>query len=258
MSIALNRRQIGILNRIRREGRVHVDDLAGAFGATPQTIRRDLQILADTGEVMRFHGGASLPAGLEYTGFDVRQGIAAAQKEEIGRAVAARVPNNALVMINAGTTTAAVARALKNHAGLKIIADNVAIADDLRVSPGVEVFVPGGAVRRSDGAIIGEPAVAFIRQFRADIAIIGAAAIDAQGALLDFDIGEVHVAKAIIEHSKHVILAADSSKFMRSAPMCIGDLSQVHVLVTDRCVHPEIRQLCARHAIDLVEATPAG
>ena len=156
-----------------------------------------------------------------------------------------------------GTTTAAVGRALRNHAGLKVLVDNVNIANDLRDNPGLEVMVPGGILRRSDGAILGESSVDFIRQFRADIAVVGAAAIDDTGALLDFDLGEVHVTRAMIESAKHVILAADSSKFERSGPVCIGHLGQVHTLVTDRCTNMALAVLCQQHEVELVEALPA-
>ena len=253
-----NTRQMAILGQVRQRGRVLVDELAELYTTTPQTIRKDLQILADAHEVMRFHGGASLLAGIEYTGFETRRNIATAEKDIIGQAVARRIPNNVALMINIGTTTAAVARNLKSHAGLKVVTDNVNIANELRAFPGVEVMVPGGVVRRSDGAILGEAAVDFIRQFRVDIAVIGASAIAADGALLDYDLREAHVARAIIENAHHVILAADSSKFERSAPVCIGNLSQVHALVTDRCSNETIRSTCKEHRIDLVEARPSA
>ncbi len=190
-----NNRQLAILGQVRQRGRVFVDELAELYTTTPQTIRKDLQVLADAHEVMRFHGGASLLAGIEYTGFEARRNIAAVEKDLIGRAVAERIPNNVALMINIGTTTAAVARHLNLHAGIKAVTDNVNIANELRTYPGIEVMVPGGIVRHSDGAILGEAAVDFIRQFRADIAVIGAAAIATDGALLDYDLREAHVGK---------------------------------------------------------------
>lgn len=249
-----NSRQVAILNEIRQRGRAFVDELAELFSTTPQTIRKDLQVLEDGHEVMRFHGGASLLAGIEYTRFEARKNIAAAEKDLIGRAVARRIPNSVALMINIGTTTAAVAKHLSMHAGMKVVTDNVNIANDLRTFSGMEVMVPGGVVRHSDGAILGEAAVDFIRQFRADIAIIGAAAIATDGALLDYDLREAHVARAIIENAHHVILAADSSKFERSAPICIGNLSQVQTFVTDQCDNPALLALCKRHQIELVQA----
>ena len=231
-----------------------VEDLAETFATTPQTIRKDLQILADAHEVVRFHGGAYPLAGVEYTTFEVRKTIAKAEKRLIGATIAERIPNNSTLMINAGTTTAAAAEALKHHIGLKIITDNVSLANMLREFTGVETIVPGGAVRRSDGAILGSAAVDFIRQFRADLAIIGTSAIAGDGTLLDYDLREAHVARAIVENSRHVILAADSSKFERSAPVQIGHLAQIHTFVTDNCDWPELRSLCDVHDIELVVA----
>lgn len=251
-----SQRQSAILTLLRQQGRVQVEDLVAAFGTTPQTIRKDLQALADAHEVTRFHGGASLLAGVEYTGFEARRKIASEEKKAIAEAVAARIPNSITMMINVGTTTAAVAAELRHHAQLKVVTDNVNIANDLRTMSGVEVIVPGGTVRRSDGAILGDSAVSFISQFRADFAVIGISAIASDGALLDFDLREAYVARAIIDNARHVILAADSTKFSRSGPVKIGDLLQVHTFVTDRCTSPAIRDYCEAHDIELVEALP--
>nr|WHW29425.1 putative DeoR/GlpR transcriptional regulator [uncultured bacterium] len=250
----LNSRQAAILNQLRTQGRVLVDDLSEVFVSTPQTIRRDLKVLAGTGEVIRFHGGATLRTGVEYTGFEARRNIAVEQKEAIGRATAGYIPNNSVIMVNAGTTTAAVARALSRHAGLRIITDNVSVANELRVFAGSEVIVPGGTVRRSDGAILGEGAVEFIRQFRADIAVIGTAALDQEGALLDFDLREAHVARAMIACSRTVIVATDSSKFSNTAPVQIGHLEQVDVLVTDKGENGKAERLCEKFGVTMIVA----
>ena len=247
-------RQIAILSQIKLEGSMQVEGLVDILGTTPQTIRKDLQVLADANKIMRFHGGASLLTGLEYTEFELRRKISPRQKEAIGNTAAALIPNSIALMINAGTTTAAVARALKHHAGLKIVTDNVSVANDLRLFEGVEVMVPAGVVRRSDGAILGETAVDFIRMFRADIGVIGAAAISHDGALLDYDLREANVARAIIENSHQVILVADSSKFETSGPVQIGDLSQVDKLITDQCNRASVIELCRKFQVELIEA----
>ena len=89
-------------------------------------------------------------------------------------------------------------------------------------------------MRRADGGITGAAAVELVRQFRADTAVIGTSAIDGDGTLLDFDLREVRVSRAIIEHARRVLLVTDSSKFARKAPVRVGHLSEVDVLVTDR------------------------
>jgi len=130
----------------------------------------------------------------------------------------------------------------------------VDLAAEIRVFPGLEVIVPGGAVRRSDGAILGAEAVDYIRQFRVDFAVIGAAALSEDGSLLDYDLAEVQVCRAMMAHARHVILAIDSGKFGRTAPVKLGHLSDVHSLVTDHVPDPWIRPLCVTHEIELILA----
>lgn len=248
-------RQTAILALIKQQGRVQVEYLADTFSTTPQTIRKDLQVLADANKVMRFHGGASLLTSLEYTEFEIRRKIGVKEKQAIGKAVANIIPNNIALMINTGTTTEAFAIHLKHHTGLKIVPDNVNLANDLRLFEGLEIMVPAGVVRRSDGAILGETAVDFIRMFRADIGVIGAAAVSSDGSLLDYDLREANVARAIIENSQHVILAADSSKFISRGPVQIGHLSQIDTLVTNQCDNLAIVDLCQEHQVNLIQAS---
>ena len=247
-------RQTAILKHLKQHGRALVDELAEMFATTPQTIRKDLNALAGVNQIARFHGGAALVGGTEYMGFAVREEIARDEKDAIGRIAAGLVPNNSSLMINAGTTTAAMARQLVNHVGLRIVTDSVALANDIRGFVGSEVMVPAGTVRKSDGAILGEAAVDFIRQFRVDTAVIGAAAIAADGALLDFDLHEASIVRAMISNARNVILAADSTKFGRAAPVCTGQLSQIDTLVTDAGCPESLQNVCADNGTHLVLA----
>ncbi len=245
-------RQAEILRLLKMNGRALVDNLAERLETTPQTIRKDLNALAENNQIIRFHGGATLAAGTEYASFEVRQEILRDEKDAIGRAVAAEIPNNCSVILNGGTTISAVARHLVHHIGLKVVVDSVYLANILRDFVGIEVMVPAGVVRPSDGAIFGEPAVEFIRQFRADICVVGAAAVELEGALLDYDLHESAVSQAIISSSRNVILAVDNSKFARLAPVCFANLSQVSTLVTDQACPPEVRTLCSAHDVRLL------
>jgi DeoR family transcriptional regulator, glycerol-3-phosphate regulon repressor len=249
----LGSRQAEIVELAKLEGRVLVDELAARFAVTPQTIRKDLNDLCDTRMLVRIHGGALFARGNENMEYEARRSIAAADKKAIGLAAAAIIPDNASLFINIGTTTEAVAEALMNHKGLMIISNNINVANRLRHVPDIEVVIAGGVVRHSDGGIVGEAAVDFIRQFKVDYAVIGTSAIDADGALLDYDYREVKVAQAIIANARHVILVSDSTKFERTAPVRIGHLSQVHTFITDACNQPEIRRICAENNVRLIE-----
>jgi DeoR family glycerol-3-phosphate regulon repressor len=249
-------RQSAILDIARQAGRVGVDELAARFDVTPQTIRKDLNDLCDKRMLTRIHGGAILSSGVENVGYDARRMIASEEKEAIGRLAAERIPDSASLFINIGTTTEAVARALLQHNGLMVITNNLNVASLMRSQPQIEVVIAGGMVRHTDGGSIGEAAVDFIRQFKVDYAIIGASAIDEDGALLDYDYREVRVAQAIIANARHVMLVCDATKFERSAPVRLGHLSQVNTFVTDRCSSDAIRRVCVDQAVELVEVDP--
>ncbi|MBB4065177.1 DeoR/GlpR family DNA-binding transcription regulator [Gellertiella hungarica] len=250
-------RQAEILEIAKVEGRVLVEDLAQRFSVTPQTIRKDLNDLCDGRALTRIHGGALFPSGTENVKYEARRSIAAAEKQAIGRAAAALIPSNSSLFINIGTTTEAVGEALRNHHELMVITNNINVANRLRVYPSIEVVIAGGVVRGSDGGIVGEAAVDFIKQFKVDFAVIGASAIDEDGALLDYDFREVKVAQAIIANARHVILVADSTKFERTAPVRIGHLSQVHSFITDVCSLEGLREIASANSVDLIE-TGAG
>ncbi|MFI0843274.1 DeoR/GlpR family DNA-binding transcription regulator [Mesorhizobium sp. IMUNJ 23232] len=249
----LSPRHSEIMQMAKDHGRVLVDDLAAHFSVTPQTIRKDLNDLCDQRLLSRIHGGALFPSGIANVEYEARRKIAASEKEAIGRAAARIIPDNASLFINIGTTTEEVSKALLDHAGLMVITNNINVANRMRVYPGIEVVIAGGVVRGSDGGVVGEAAVDFIKQFKVDYAVIGASAIDHDGALLDYDFREVKVAQAIIANARHVILVSDATKFERTAPVRIGHLSQVNTFITDTCDLPAIRRICEENEVELVE-----
>ncbi len=191
----LTDRQTEIVAIAKSSGRVLVEELASRFSVTPQTIRKDLNDLCDAQVLTRIHGGATFPSGTENVKYEARRQIAASEKQAIGMAAVELIPSGASLFINIGTTTEAVGEALANHHELMVITNNINVANRLRLFPAIEVVIAGGVVRGSDGGIVGEAAVDFIRQFKVDYAVIGASAIDIDGALLDYDFREVKVAQ---------------------------------------------------------------
>ena len=248
-----SKRQSEIIALLRQSGRVAVEDLAAHFSVALQTIRRDLNELSEEGRVVRVHGGAIVASGVENLAYDARQLVAHDQKRLIGEAAARLIPDNSSLFINIGTTTEEVAKALSRHSGLLVITNNLHVASELHRSSAVEIFLTGGTVRQSDGGIVGAVTVEQIEQFRVDFAVIGTSAIDQTGTLLDFDIREVEISRAIVEHARKIILVSDSSKFSRSAPVRIAHLSEIDIFVTDRLPSPAIVELCQRCEVKVIE-----
>lgn len=245
-----------IIEIARTTGRVAVDELSGRFDVTPQTIRRDLSELCDSGVLARVHGGAVLASGVANVGYEARRTIAREEKDAIGALCAQHIPNDCSLFINIGTTTEAVARALGEHRDLMVITNNMNVANTLAKNTNCEIIVAGGVLRRSDGGLIGEATVDFIRQFKVDYAIIGASAIDEDGALLDFDYREVRVAQAIIANARKVFLVADASKFTRSAPVRIAELGAIDGFFTDQTPPEPFRLRCEAKGVHLHITAP--
>ena len=230
-----NPRQLALQDAVRQRGSVSVEALAEQFGVTLQTVRRDVRLLAEAGLLTRFHGGVRLPGSTtENIAYSARRQLNSDAKGRIAQAVALAVPHNCSLIINIGTTTEAIARALLQHKGLRVITNNLNVAAILSDNPDCEVIVAGGIVRGRDRGIVGEVTVDFIQQFKVDIGLIGISAIEADGTLRDFDYREVKVARAIIGHSRQIWLAADHSKFNRPAMVELGRLDQVDTLFTDQ------------------------
>ncbi len=250
---AFSRRQTEIIALLRETGRVAVEELATLFEVSPQTIRRDLNDMSEARVITRVHGGAIVASSVQNLAYDARKLVAQSHKRLIGEAAARLVADHSSLFINLGTTTEEVAHALVGRAGLLVITNNLNVATELHRNRGIDVIVTGGSVRPSDGGIVGATAVEQIREFRVDTAVIGISAIDADGTLLDFDIREVQVSRAIIDIARRVILVTDSSKFSRSAPVRIGTLADIDILVTDR-LEPAAARLCLDHEVTVVEA----
>jgi DeoR family glycerol-3-phosphate regulon repressor len=227
-------RLLQLLALVQTHGTVTVDQLASTLGVTLQTVRRDVQRLADEGLLARFHGGVRVPSStIENIAHQQRESLNADGKSRIARAVAAAVPHDCSLILNIGTTTEAIARALLGHSGLRVITNNLNVATILSANATSEVIVVGGVVRGRDQGIVGEAAVDFIRQFKVDIALIGISGIEADGTLRDFDYREVKVSQTIIAHAREVWVGADSSKFNRPAMVEVAHLTQIDRLFTD-------------------------
>lgn len=242
--MALSIRQNRILDLARAEGRVMVEDLAQRFEVTLQTIRRDLGDMAAAGLLDRVHGGAVPRMGVVNLGYEARRRMNAEAKAAIGAACAAAIPDNSSLILNLGTTTEAVAQALLHHSNITVVTNNMNVANILLANPGCEIMVAGGALRRSDGGLVGELTTQFFEQFKVDVAIIGTSALDEDGDLLDFDLAEVRVSRAILRRSRQAFLVTDHSKFGRSAPARIASLSEIDRMFIDRPPPDPLMQRC--------------
>lgn len=240
-----------IARLVRQEGFASIEELAGNFRVTPQTIRRDINSLCEDGVLRRYHGGAGLATSNSNVDYKDRQTLYSDEKLIIAQLVAEFIPNNASLFINIGTTTEEVARHLLKHENLRIVTNNLNVANLLSGNESFEVIIAGGLVRPRDKGITGEATIDLIKQFRVDYGIIGISAIDNDGTLLDFDYHEVRVAQAIIENSRNTLLVADHSKVGRKAMVRLGHLSQMEMWFTDQRPSEELMAIAEQDNVEV-------
>lgn len=189
-------RHNGIIELVKQQGYVSTEELVEHFSVSPQTIRRDLNELAEQNLILRHHGGAALPSSSVNTPWHDRKATQTEEKERIARKVAEQIPNGSTLFIDIGTTPEAVAHALLNHSNLRIVTNNLNVANTLMVKEDFRIILAGGELRSRDGGIIGEATLDFISQFRLDFGILGISGIDSDGSLLEFDYHEVRTKRA--------------------------------------------------------------
>lgn len=224
-------------------GTLSSSELTDRFDVSVQTIRKDLNDLSDLGLVRRVHGGITLPTQNRNLSFTNRQVINLEEKKYIARLCAALIPNNSSLFLGIGTTPSQIAEHLSYHTGLKVITNNLNAALALCHNSNIETYMVGGRVRPTDEDVVGEEATSQLRNFQVNFGICGVAGISESGSLLNFTSEESFLFKAILENSEKKVLVADHHKFMRSAPVKSGQLSEFNLFLTDS-ISPELRTLC--------------
>ncbi|AHY52671.1 MULTISPECIES: DeoR/GlpR family DNA-binding transcription regulator [Bradyrhizobium] len=249
-------RQAHILEIVRGEGFASIEHLATRFDVTQQTIRRVVNALCDQGLLRRIHGGVSLPVQNQNLAYGSRQGLNADAKQRIAHATARFIPDGASLMIGLGTTPEYVAQALSHRQDLRVITNNLNVAAAFARNPDVEISIAGGTLRPLDRDIVGEAAARFFAGFRADYGIFGVGGIDQDGALLDFQAGEVQARQSIVANSRTAVLVADATKFGRNATVRGGHLDDCHHFFTDGPLPPAFAPIAAKYGDRIHTAEP--
>lgn len=241
--VAGNHRQGEILAALRRAGgSARIQALAAALGVTDETVRRNIRRLEAEGVVEKLHGGARLTEPVAESDFQSRVLEQPEAKRRIAACVAALIPDGASLFLDVGSTTAYIAEALRDHRTLTVVTNSVTVAYRLATRNGNRVFFAGGELRSHDGGAFGADAMEFVGNFHTDFAVLSTTAINAEQGFMLFDLDEARFARAIMKQARTTIVAADSRKFGRSAPVTVGDPSQVSILVCDEPPPPALAE----------------
>jgi DeoR family glycerol-3-phosphate regulon repressor len=247
-------RQNAILSLLKQRGRLTVTELADHFSSSHETIRRDLTALADQNLIRKFHGGAALPQAETESPFSVRMGERALEKQMIARLAASLPQEGDSLFIDTGSTTLAFAEELVNRSRLTVITNAPAIAGRLSRASGFNnVFLLGGKFHPEVDETVGPLCIEQIKRFRTTHAYLTLGALRPEG-IMNFDVDETEVARAMLAQAEEVTLLADSSKFTRSALFEVAPLKAARRLVTDAAPPPHLMKALETAGVEVLIA----
>jgi len=250
-------RQQWILDRLRQSGRVVAVELATEFAVSEDSVRRDLRELAAQGLCKRVYGGA-LPLSAVVAPLKQRRQEHAGRKLALGRKAATLVRQGQVLLIDAGSTNAAIAAALPRDFGLTVVTNAPDIAQILLEREGFEILLIGGRIDVRIGAAVGAQAVQEMQRVRADICFPGACAVDAIGGLWGFDSEEVLLKRAMVEASGETVVVATSDKLGTVATHRVAGIDEVQHLVVEHDAGRALRAAFAARGVSVHRADTAA
>jgi DeoR/GlpR family transcriptional regulator of sugar metabolism len=224
---------------IMQRQRINVAQICDHFGVSEATARRDLNALAQSGAIRRFHGGGAdifrappEPPILERSSEQL--GI----KQRIGQLAASLVSNGETIFLGSGTTILEVARNLQEHT-LTVITNSILVVNVLNDAPGISLIGVGGIFRRTEQSFIGDIAIQGLAELRADKVFMGVRALDPDEGLTNDFVPETGTARAILNIGREVIIVADHTKCGRISTAYVAPSTAMNTLVTNREISPE-------------------
>lgn len=255
--LAADRLQV-IADLVRKRGSVRGRDLVQALGVTDETIRRDLARLAELGLVRRAHGGAVAlrPSDETDTAFRLREH--ADEKVAIGRRAAELVSDATSIILDSGTTTLCLARALHEKQDLVVVTTAVTNAIELVGNPRTTVIMTGGVIRPTTFGASGQLAAATLRGLHVDQTFLAIHSVSVEGGLTYPLFEEVDAKRAMIEAASEVILLADHSKFGRQALVRVAPITAVQRIITTPGIDPTEAAAIRDLGIELIVVDPGA
>jgi len=252
-------RKADLASYVSEVGQVTVAMLADRFNVSTDTIRRDLDQLHADGVLIRTHGGAVSTSTVPHrdAGLNVRLRLHTTEKEQIGELAAGLVVDGSVIIVNAGTTTLALARHLRNHRDLTIATNNLLLASEISPKVFRELYVFGGAVRTITQATTGPVSFQSAQRrreldIRCDLALIAVGAVSVDGGYSTSNLGEGEMMSEMIERAAQVAILADSSKFGRRLFARVAELGRADYIVCDTMPAPDLADAMRTRGVEIV------
>ncbi len=248
--------RVGVILDLVRDGQeCSVVELARQFGVSEMTVRRDLDALSAEGRVVRTHGGATAASGVVFEfRFLEKEREHKSAKHKIAAAAAKLVDDGMTVMLDSGTTTLALAHALREKRDLTVVTTSLPIASALQYSDVIDVVLLGGRLRRDAPDLSGALPLRALEGLHAHMAFIGADAVDLKGNTYNDSIEVAHLIQAITTVAEVVYCVADASKIGNTSLARSGSLDQWKGLITDSSLSTGASTKLRKRGVKIIRA----
>lgn len=244
-----------ILELIQSSGSMSTAELAKSVGASPITLRKDLAILESMGLVKRTHGGAiskGIANRMELS-FSEKTNFNLEEKARIAGRASEMIQVGDSIILDAGTTTLQIAKNIKDKIDIHVLTNSVYNLLELAESPGIEVSLTGGSLRKISRSLIGPLAISSLKNVHAGKLFLGATGVSIEKGLTSPNMIEAQTKSAMIRAADTVILAVDHSKFGKTALGKFGEIEEVQILITDKKAPSEVIERIKQKGIEVIQ-----
>jgi DeoR/GlpR family transcriptional regulator of sugar metabolism len=231
VDLFVEERQELLLQILRTQGKVRVEDASALFGVSPDTIRRDLNRLVRAGLAYRTHGGALITAKPPDI---LARDRMSDPKFRIGKKAASLVKVNSLILFDTGWTSLEVAKNVPAGLAFTAVTNNLAVAEALARRPGTTVIIASGRILKNSMSIVGDDVLHFLKSVRADLCFLGACSIGLEFGVGAIEPDELPIKQQMIQSSAKVIALASNEKFSATTALSVCPLCAVDTIITDQ------------------------
>lgn len=255
--LLVEQRRRKILDLLKTQERVTVNELVKQFAVSAVTIRGDLQALHHAGLLVRAHGGAVRRLeSADDIPISIKSRLHHSEKVRIGHRASLLVKDGETLILDSGTTTMEVARQIRylELKSLTVITNALNVALELSKLPHVRLIMLGGILRPASLSMVGPQAERTLQELNADRLFLGVDGLDPDTGLTTPDVLEAQLNALMVRISREVVVVADASKFMRRSLSSIVGLDSVHSLITDEPPEPPLADALRMHEIEVIVA----
>lgn len=229
--LAAERRDL-LLTRLRTDGKIVAKEVAAELGLSEDSVRRDLRDLADAGLCQRVYGGA-LPVSPATADYGVRTTVEPTSKHRVASAAVKLVEPGSTIILDGGTTTLALVRALPRELTCTVVTHSPTIAVALLDHPGVDVHLLGGRLFKHSAVACGALAVEAAQNVSADVFFLGVTGVHPDEGLTTGDADEAAMKRALARRSADTYVLASVEKIGAASRYPVLPFASVSALVTD-------------------------